>query len=49
MLDTGVDCTLEELARAKGVHATYASRVLRVALLTPDVVEATLNAGSRRR
>ena len=49
MLDTGVDCTLEELARAKGVHATYASRVLRVALLTPDVVEATLDAGSRRR
>ena len=27
MLDTGVHATLEDLARAKGVHARYASRV----------------------
>jgi len=27
MLDEGVHATLEDLARAKGVHATYVSRV----------------------
>ena len=26
MIDTGVHATLEDLARAKGVHATYVSR-----------------------
>jgi hypothetical protein len=48
MLDDGVHATLEDLARAKGVHATYASRVLRVTLLAPDIVEAILDDGSRR-
>ena len=27
MLDAGVHATIEDLARAKGVHATYVSRV----------------------
>ena len=35
MLDDGVHATLEDLARAKGVHATYVSRVLRLTLLAP--------------
>jgi hypothetical protein len=43
MLDTGVHSTLEELARAKGVHATYVSRVLRLTLLAPEIVEAILD------
>jgi hypothetical protein len=43
MLDDGVHATLEDLARAKGVHATYVSRVLRLTLLAPDVVEAILD------
>ncbi len=43
MLDTGVHATLEELARAKGVHATYVSRVLRLTLLAPEIVEAILD------
>lgn len=43
MLDEGVYATLEDLARAKGVHATYVSRVLRLTLLAPDLVEAILN------
>ena len=43
MLDTGVHATLEELARAKGVDATYVSRVLRLTLLAPDIVEAILD------
>jgi hypothetical protein len=43
MLDEGVYATLEELARAKGAHATYVSRVLRLTLLAPNIVEAILD------
>ena len=43
MLDTGVHSTLEDLARAKGVAPSYVSRVLRLTLLAPDVVEAILD------
>ena len=48
MLDDGVHATLEELARAKGVHATYVSRVLRLTLIPLEIVEAILAGGSRR-
>ncbi len=34
---------LEDLARAKGVNATYVSRVLRLMLLAPEIVEAILD------
>jgi hypothetical protein len=40
MLDTGVHATLEDLAKAKGVAPSYVSRVLRLTLLAPDIVEA---------
>ena len=43
MLDEGEYATLEELARAKGVNATYVSRILRLTLLAPDIVETILN------
>jgi hypothetical protein len=43
MLDTGVYATIEDLARATGVNATYLSRVVRLTLLAPDVVEAILD------
>ena len=43
MLDEGVHATLEDLAQAKGVHATYVSRVLRLTLLAPEIVEAILD------
>ena len=43
MLDEGVHATLEDLARAKGVNATYVSRILRLTLLAPDIVEAILD------
>ena len=43
MLDEGVHGTLEDLARAKGVNATYVSRVLRLTLLAPEFVEAILD------
>ena len=35
--------TIEDLARAKDVNATYVSRVLRLTLLAPDIVEAILD------
>jgi hypothetical protein len=43
MLDDGVHAAIEDLARAKGVHATYVSRVLRLTLLAPAIVEAILD------
>lgn len=43
MLDTGVHATLEDLAQATGVNATYVSRVLRLTLLAPEIVEAILD------
>lgn len=43
MLDTGVHATLEDLARAKGVNATHVSRILRLTLLAPEIVEAILD------
>jgi hypothetical protein len=43
MLDNGVHATLEDLSRAKGVNATYVSRVLRLTLLAPEIVEAILD------
>ena len=43
MLDTGVHATLEDLARVKGVAPSYVSRVLRLTLLAPEIVEAILD------
>ncbi len=43
MLDAGAYGTLDDLARAKGVNATYVSRVLRLTLLAPELVEAILD------
>jgi hypothetical protein len=43
MLDTGMRATLEDLARAKGVNATYVSRILRLTLLASEIVEAILD------
>ena len=42
-LDDGVHATLEDLARAKGVAPSYVSRVLRLTLLAPEIVEAILD------
>ena len=43
ILDDGVHATLEDLARAKSVNATYVSRILRLTLLAPEIVEAILD------
>jgi hypothetical protein len=43
LLDTGAYATLEDLARARGVAPSYVSRVLRLTLLAPDIVEAIID------
>ena len=43
MIDEGAYGTLEDLARAKGVHVTYVSRVLRLKLLASEIVDALLD------
>ena len=47
MLDTGVHAKLEDVARAKGVHATYVSRVLRLTLLLRRSSKRSWTGGSR--
>jgi hypothetical protein len=43
MLETGRFGTLDELAAAEKINASYVSRVLRLTLLAPDIVEAILD------
>ena len=42
MLDTGEFSTIAELAEREGIAPSYMTRVLRLTLLAPDVVEAIL-------
>ena len=43
MLETGRFATITELAAAEKINASYVSRILRLALLAPEVVEAILD------
>ena len=43
MLESGRFDTLAELAAAEKINASYVSRVLRLTLLAPDIVEAILD------
>ena len=43
MLETGRYSTIDELARAEKINASYVSRILRLTLLAPDIVEAILD------
>lgn len=43
MLETGRFATINELAAAEKINSSYVSRVLRLTLLAPDIVEAILN------
>jgi hypothetical protein len=43
LIETGVHGTIGETAAAEKVNASYVSRVLRLALLSPDIVEGILN------
>ena len=42
-LETGVYGTIEEIAAAEKINSSYVSRVLRLTLLTPAIVEAILD------
>jgi hypothetical protein len=43
LLETGAYGTIEELAAAEKINPSYISRVLRMTLLAPDIVEAILD------
>ena len=43
LLDEGVYGTFDKLARAEGISQSYVSRILRLTLLAPDIVEAILD------
>jgi len=40
MLETGVLTTMNKIAAAEKINASYVGRVLRLTLLAPDIVEA---------
>ncbi len=43
ILESGRFATINELAAAEKINSSYISRVLRLTLLAPDIVEAILN------
>jgi hypothetical protein len=45
MLDEGVYTSVSEIGDAENIWKSYVSRILRLALLSPDIIEAIL-AGS---
>jgi hypothetical protein len=42
LLETGHFTTIEDIATAENINPSYVSRVLRLTLLAPDIVEAIL-------
>jgi hypothetical protein len=44
LIDAGAYSTIEELVAAEKINPSYVSRILRLTLLAPDIVEAVLNA-----
>jgi ParB-like chromosome segregation protein Spo0J len=49
MLDRGIYTTVSEIGDAENISKSYVSRILRVALLAHDIVEAILAARRIRR
>jgi hypothetical protein len=43
LLETGTYGTIEEIAAAEKINGSYISRILRLTLLAPDIVEAILD------
>jgi hypothetical protein len=42
MLDQGVYTTVSDISEAENISKSYVSRILRLALLAPDIIEAIL-------
>ena len=49
LLDRGVYCSVTEIAEAERISKSYVSRILRLALLAPDIVEAILGGWADQR
>jgi len=47
MLESGAFATINELAEHEGIAPSYMTRVLRLTLLAPDIVEAILDGQQR--
>lgn len=47
LLETGVYATVAEMADAEGINRSYVSRVLRLTLLSPKIVESILEGQHR--
>ena len=46
MLDERIYTSVSEIGEAEGIDKGYVSRILRLALLAPDIVEPIRSAGS---
>jgi hypothetical protein len=44
MLDEGIYTSVSEIGDAENISKSYVSRILRLALLAPDIIEAILTA-----
>ena len=49
MLDDGVYASVSEIGEAENIRRVYVSRILRLALLAPDIVEAILAGAQTSR
>ncbi|MBY0360471.1 MAG: hypothetical protein K2X45_01070 [Phreatobacter sp.] len=49
MMEAGRYGTINELAAAEKINSSYVSRLLRLTLLAPDIVEAILDARQPER
>jgi hypothetical protein len=49
LLDRGVYRSVTEIAEAERISKSYVSRILRLALLAPDIVEAILGGRADQR
>lgn len=47
MLETGEFATINELAEREGIAPSYLTRVLRLTLLAPEIIEAILDGRQR--
>jgi len=47
MMETGRYSTIDELAAAEKINSSYVSRLLRLTLLAPNIVEAILDGRQR--
>ena len=43
LLETGVYATVEEIAAAENINTSYVSRILRLTLLAPEIIEMILD------